>query len=140
MDAVRRAFSLAPDPDAVVRVMLEVTAFLRDRLVPDSAVERLMLALDELLTNTIRHGGLGGTDRWIDLSVEIGAEVVTIDLIDDGTPFDPTRQAPPNLELALEDRPIGGLGIHLVRQFMDRFEYDRIDQRNRVRIAKRYRP
>jgi anti-sigma regulatory factor (Ser/Thr protein kinase) len=56
---------------------------------------------------------------------------------DDGNPFDPLTQLAPDTTLPVEDRPIGGLGLHLLRQMSDGFAYARIDGNNRVTMRKR---
>ena len=58
------------------------------------------------------------------------------DLVADGPPFDPFRQAAPDTTLSVADRPIGGLGIHLVRELMDEVSYERRDARNVVILVK----
>jgi serine/threonine-protein kinase RsbW len=62
---------------------------------------------------------------------------LTVVLSDDGPPFDPFGQAEPDTTLSVEDRPIGGLGIHLVRKVMDRLEYRRQDGKNILIMKKR---
>lgn len=81
-------------------------------------IPNVQLAVDEAATNVILHGyhGQGG-------SLEIELERVEYDLIvrlrDEAKPFDPTSVPPPDLTLPLAKRPIGGLGVHLVRRAMD---------------------
>ena len=61
-----------------------------------------------------------------------------IEISDDGQPFNPLKDAPkPDLEAALEDRPIGGLGIHLVLTMMDEMHYRRENERNHLTLVKR---
>jgi serine/threonine-protein kinase RsbW len=60
-----------------------------------------------------------------------------VEVEDDGRPFDPLLVPPPDLTLPLERRPIGGLGIHLIRSLMDEVAYARHDGRNVLKMAKR---
>jgi len=55
---------------------------------------------------------------------------------DDGKPFDPLQAPPPDLSLPLERRPIGGLGIHLIRNLMDEVSYARVGGRNVLKMVK----
>ena len=85
------------------------------------------LCLEELITNTILHGLKGAADRFIHVQISISNECLEILLKDDAPRFDPFMQAPkPNLDLDINERPIGGLGIHMVKKLMDKVhaEYD----------------
>ena len=78
------------------------------------------LCLEELITNTIVHGLKGAADRFIHVRMSISDEWLEILLKDDAPRFDPFMQAPrPNLDLDINERPIGGLGVHLVKRLMD---------------------
>ena len=78
------------------------------------------LCLEELITNTILYGLKGAADRFIHVRISISNEGLEILLKDDAPQFDPFKQAPsPNLESDINKRPIGGLGVHLVKTLMD---------------------
>ena len=78
------------------------------------------LCLEELISNTILHGLKGAADRFIHVQISISNEWLEILLKDDAPRFDPFMQAPkPNLDLDINERPIGGLGIHMVKKLMD---------------------
>lgn len=78
------------------------------------------LCLEELITNIIQHGLGGVPDRLIHVRVSITEEWLEIILKDDAPAFDPFAQAPqPDLDLDVDQRPIGGLGVHLVKTLMD---------------------
>lgn len=78
------------------------------------------LCLDELLTNTIQYGLKGATDRRIHIRISISKEWLEIIIKDDAPPFDPFSQAPsPDMTASVQNRPVGGLGIHIVKSMMD---------------------
>lgn len=78
------------------------------------------LCLEELVTNTIQHGLQGADNRYINVRMSISDEWLEIILKDDAPLFDPFVEAPlPELDLEVEDRPIGGLGVHMVKTMMD---------------------
>ncbi|MBX9937065.1 MAG: ATP-binding protein [Burkholderiaceae bacterium] len=78
------------------------------------------LCLDELITNTILHGLQGAQNRLIRVRINISAQWLEIIIKDDAPQFDPFVQAPaPDLDLDLDDRQVGGLGVHLVKTLMD---------------------
>ena len=78
------------------------------------------LCLEELITNTIIHGLKGAVDKFIHVQISITDEWLEILLQDDAPRFDPFVQAPkPELEPDINERPVGGLGVHLVKTLMD---------------------
>ena len=98
---------------------------------------RVSLVIDELAQNVIDYAYEDGAG---DVEVEVTSEpeAVTIEIIDEGRPFDPLTQAPePDLMSPIEDRPIGGLGVHFTKTLMDDVEYCRESGRNRLKIVAR---
>jgi anti-sigma regulatory factor (Ser/Thr protein kinase) len=78
------------------------------------------LCLEELIINTIVYGLKGNADQFIHIQINLSNEWLEIVLKDNAPRFDPFMQAPrPNLELDINERPIGGLGVHLVKKLMD---------------------
>lgn len=80
----------------------------------------LQLAVDEAVTNIIRHG-YQGRQGEIEIEIEFKEEknALVARLRDDAPPFDPTTVPPPDLDKPLVEQPLGGRGIHLMRQVMD---------------------
>lgn len=97
------------------------------------------VALDEILSNIVRHGGAEGRDALIDVSFASADGCVEVAVADDGPEFDPLGLPEPDLASRLEEREPGGLGIHLVRHLMDGVEYARREGRNRIVITRRAR-
>src|SRR5690606_12668811 len=95
------------------------------------------VALDELLTNTISYGFADG--RLHEILVELAFEdgVLTVELRDDGIPFDPLDIPTPDLSDDLDGRGIGGLGMHFVREVMDEITYRRANGWNVLTLTKR---
>lgn len=99
------------------------------------------LVLDELISNVILYGigeGKPGSIR-IDASIEIGAngtQTLALELRDSAPPFDPFSIPPPNLTLDIDERTVGGLGIHFTRTMMDKWSYARESSYNVVRLGK----
>lgn len=122
--------------DAIAAQLEVLEGFLADQGVPVGVVAKLILALDELLVNVASHGAQAGGAGRIGVRAEIRAGAVHIDISDPGPAFDPTTYPPPDLSADLDAREIGGLGIHLVRSFMDDFRYARRDGRNHVHLRK----
>ena len=94
---------------------------------------RLQIILDEMITNVINHGVAPvGETVEIDLVLVAKNGRLNVQLIDNTQAFDPFSVAEPDLEVDLDDRAIGGLGIYLVRQLTDLFHYERVNGRNVV--------
>ena len=94
---------------------------------------RLELAVDEVATNIITHGyEEAGREGDVVVHAHIFEDALTVILEDVGVPFDPRRLAhPAQLDLPLDARPIGGLGIFLALENVDQFDYEYVDGHNR---------
>ena len=96
----------------------------------------LNLAMEEAVVNVMNYAYPEGTVGLIDIDAEIEGDTISFTITDNGTPFDPTQADDPDITLDAEERSIGGLGIHLVRQLMDSEEYRREDGKN-IQIIKK---
>jgi len=106
-----------------------------------AATHPVLLAVEELGTNTVKYGYPASAPGHLEVSLAVTAAETALVLRDDGQAFDPTAAAPPDLQQSVEDRPIGGMGLHLVRQQSARFEYRRLATgRNEVRLLYRRTP
>ncbi len=106
--------------------------------VPEEALFVMKLSLDEVVTNIVTHSPKsppGAQEICIRLSTEHGE--VSAEVEDDGGAFNPLSLPAPDIEASLQDRPSGGLGIHLVRSLMDQVKYCRIGRRNRFTMTKK---
>ena len=97
------------------------------------------LSVDELLTNTISYGYNDGNPHRIDIAVRMDESVIVVEITDDARPFEPSEVPQPDTGASLEDRPLGGLGIFLVREMMDSFHYRRSQGHNIVTLTKEIR-
>lgn len=97
----------------------------------------LNLVLEEAVVNVINYAYTEGTQGAIDLTATLDGDSIVLVLADSGKPFDPTQVADADITLSAEERPIGGLGIFLIRQIMSDVRYERLDNRNILRLEKR---
>ncbi|WP_420448938.1 ATP-binding protein [Candidatus Palauibacter sp.] len=121
--------AVKPDPSEPRRVVDAVERFCVENALSQDVIFRFQLSLDELLANIISYGFEGVTEDPV-ITVDIRLEEAEIELTirDNGQPFNPLEDAAePDLTLAAEDRPIGGLGIHLTKSFIDTLAYERVD-------------
>ncbi len=103
---------------------------------PSTAMS-LNLAMEEAVVNVMNYAYPAGTQGDIDITACKTNGTLTFTITDSGTPFDPTAKSDPDITLAAEDRPIGGLGIMLVRQLMDEVLYERKDNQNILTLKKK---
>ncbi len=99
---------------------------------PDPKVFVINLALDELITNTVTHGLEDKADAEIRIRMRVRADTLILVMEDNGQPFDPTENTNADITSSLEERAIGGLGLHLVKSFADRVSYEFVEGRNRL--------
>jgi anti-sigma regulatory factor (Ser/Thr protein kinase) len=131
---------LASDLAEIPRLAAAVEAFADSRGLPPAAASALSLALEEVVANAIRHGYGDGAEGAVRVAVaeEEGRLVAVVE--DNAAPFDPFALPPPDTAAPLEDRSVGGLGVHLVRTLMDEARYDRTADGNRITLIKQLAP
>jgi sigma-B regulation protein RsbU (phosphoserine phosphatase) len=104
--------------------------------IPDQIRLKMHVVIDELLMNIISYAYPDEDRHDIGIKVELSADRLKVSMVDDGIPFNPLGIETPDTELALEERKIGGLGIHLVRKMMDRVSYQRRIDKNVITVQK----
>lgn len=118
-----------------VRVKAHFDTFSEHYRIPDKIRLKMHLVIDELLTNIISYAYLDDEKHDIEIKVELAANRLKVSMVDDGIPFNPLGKETPDTELSLEERKIGGLGIHLVREMMDRVSYRRRIDKNVITVV-----
>ena len=111
----------------------QVSDFLSENGVDARATHHVALVLEELLSNLATHGDSLGQKASV--SITITAEGVQGEVIDSGAPFDPRAATDPDVEAPIADRPIGGLGLVLVKRLTSALDYVRRDNRNVTTFA-----
>jgi serine/threonine-protein kinase RsbW len=119
------------------RLAAEVGAFCRAHALGENVEFDLNLVLEELFTNSVRHGGCAGLSPAARIRLSPGAEGVAIEYRDRGTPFNPLEAPEANIHAPLEERRPGGLGIHLMRQIMTDLRYRRTDGENELTMRRK---
>jgi anti-sigma regulatory factor (Ser/Thr protein kinase) len=104
--------------------------------IPDRTVFQLKLAVDEACTNIIEHGYKGMDPGSIILAFRIEADRVLVQITDFGRVFKPSEAPKPDVEAALGDRPLGGLGLFLIYQTMDKIDYETSAEGNTLTLTK----
>lgn len=116
---------------ATVRDLNDIREFLESAILTlggDSDVAGdLVLAVNEAVTNSLLHG-YDDRPGPIMVCVEADGNDILVRLSDDAALFDPTTVPPPDINLPIEDRPLGGLGVHMMRQLADELSYRVADE------------
>lgn len=97
---------------------------------------QIKLALEEVVTNVILYAYPDKKDQDIRIDMNYGNKQLTIVITDKGTPFNPLEMKEPDITLPPEERPIGGLGIYLVKQLMTEVTYSRSSGKNILTMTK----
>ena len=129
--------SLANDLREIAGVAARVDEFCEGRSLPPQIAYAVNLAIDELLANTIATGYGDDDPHRIEIVLREEADALIVIIVDDGVAFDPTEAQTPDVDGALDEPSIDGLGFLLVRQMMDGVEYRRLQGCNIVTLTKR---
>jgi serine/threonine-protein kinase RsbW len=103
---------------------------------PMSLAMNLNLVLEEAVSNVIFYAFNDQEKHEIEILLSIESKILTIEISDNGIPFDPTLRQKPDIELPAEERPIGGLGIFLISKIMDTVTYSRQNNQNKLTLIK----
>ena len=125
-----------PTLSELAHVRAALAEFVAPLDVPSDVLLDVTLAVEEIITNVISYGLAGDHTQLIAVRLSFEAGVITVEVEDEGQPFDPLRVAAPDITRPLDEREAGGLGIHLVRSVMDDVAYARRDGRNVVLMRK----
>jgi len=116
------------------------TLWFESRLVEMEVAEAirwdLLLVFEEVLVNVVEHAYVGRAGS-IEIRVERETDQLRLVVVDRGKPFDPLSREAPDLDAPMAERPVGGLGIHLIRTICDELEYRREQESNILTIRKR---
>ena len=127
---------MRPEPDAWLHIDAAVEEFAGEQRWPVDLDFQIRMVLEELVLNILNHGKSQG-ESGIQLDISSDEKRVHIVLSDNGPGFDPLQDAPePDLDSEVGDRPVGGLGVHLVRSMCDEVSYERHENRNQLTMTK----
>lgn len=131
---------LSNDVSAFERLASGLEEFGAERELSPDVISEINLVIEELVSNTFNYGAEDGRDpatvkAIVEMDMADGE--VSLRIEDNARPFDPFQIETPDLDVPLEERETGGLGVHLVRTLMDHVEYEREGDRNVLRMRKR---
>ncbi|MEO3386231.1 ATP-binding protein [Mesorhizobium sp. CAU 1741] len=135
-----KTFRIENRTSAIPKLIDDTEAWLKQGGVDHVDSYVVCVALDEIVSNIAKYAHTDDKLHLIDVRLSIVRERVVTEIEDDGVAFDPLQSAEPDLDISVEDRQIGGLGIHLVKNLMDDVAYRRDGTRNRLTLTKNRAP
>ena len=128
---------LTNKPEEKRKLLAALENFAQANQLPASVVQAADLALEEHLTNVINYAYDDAHLHQIVIRLAVEKHELVIEVEDDGKPFNPLAKAQVDTSIPLDAKPIGGLGIHLMRKFMDVLRYRREGHKNILHLRKR---
>ena len=129
------SLSMGFDANELAGVQNAIEEFAQGQNWEPDVVFHISLVVEEIVLNVVNHGS-DGDEGKIRIEISSNAESVRLDIIDDGRPFNPLVDAPvPDVESSIEERAVGGLGIHLIRTMVDEISYLLDDEKNHLTIV-----
>lgn len=115
--------------------------YLKENGCPDSDILRIDIAVDEILSNICQYAYPNGEKGYMTMKLELidEGEGVRMFFLDGGIPYDPLKKRDPDVSLSIENRPIGGLGIYIVKKTMDNVFYEYAEGRNCLTVEKSWK-
>ena len=135
--AIRHAVELKYDFAELDRLHGEITTFLRGNGQSPKVTNTINLVLEEMVTNIIKYAKPAGGEHQILVTLDLTIGELIVTLIDNGPEFNPLARPDVDTTLPIEEREIGGLGIHLVKKMVDHIEYQRRDGKNYLTMVKK---
>ena len=122
--------------EEVPQMMASIEDICTEEGIEEMTILGINLALEEAVVNVVNYAYPEGTVGDIEMEVNADEKAITFILRDHGKPFDPTAAKEVDITLPAEERQIGGLGIHLIRNYMDEVKYDYCDGQNVLTLVK----
>lgn len=128
---------LPNDVQAISRLRVFVKRQCQRVAFDDKTTGHVCLAIEEAVVNVMNYAYPEGAVGTVDVEANTDDGCLIFTIIDRGKPFDPTVYKKVDVNLPVEERPIGGLGIHLIRQLTDTVSYNRSDGKNILTLSKK---
>ena len=136
--SAQRSLLIANELDELQKINAAIEELAEEENWSPDVTFQIGLAVEELGVNIVNYGHDDDKAHEISIVISSDDEAITIEIEDDGHAFNPLSDAPePDLDAEVEDRTVGGLGIHLVRTMMDEVHYQRQQNKNRLTLVKR---
>ena len=108
----------------------------KENKLTEKTVHDIQMALDELLTNIVNYGYEDTDEHQIDIHFGVNDDAVKVEIVDDSKPYNILEKDNPDISLSIEDKPIGGLGIFLIKKLMSNVDYYTEEGKNHLVMIK----
>ncbi|MCK9210667.1 MAG: ATP-binding protein [Ignavibacteriaceae bacterium] len=132
----RLSITIRNDISEVSRLADIIELFGRTNKVAASSTFEINLVMDEVLANIIMHGFPDIDEHIIEIKISLNGETFSAEIVDDGIAFNPLKSTKDDRGASLEEKGIGGLGIHIIKKYMDKVAYKRVSNKNVLMIKK----
>ena len=134
-----RTLQIKAEDGNLQEVLRFLDAALEECGCPMKAQMQLEIAVEELFVNIARYAYPNEVrDAEVSIAVEENG-IARVTFSDSGVPYDPLAKPDPDISLSADERPIGGLGIYMVKKSMDDMRYERRDGKNILSVFKKIR-
>jgi anti-sigma regulatory factor (Ser/Thr protein kinase) len=123
--------------EEIDRCLQAFASFCNRILLTEDMQNSVSIVLDDLLNNIISYAFEDSEEHKIEVSFRKDKQRLVITVVDDGVEFDPYLKGKPDIESEIDERRIGGLGIHMIKSIMDDYFYKRIKGQNHITLIKR---
>ena len=128
-------FTAANTFDSAAEGARQLEKFAEECSLPPRKAYQLDLIYEELITNVVKYSYTDNAAHQIQVILDDRDDVLTFTIIHDGTDFNPWEQADPDLNVPLEERQEGGIGIMLARKFAQSVDYQRTDGKSIITVV-----
>lgn len=128
----------AAKKDSLNEILEFVDSELEKVSAPMKVMTQMDVSIEEIFVNIASYAYSDNANASAEIGVEASENQITVVFEDSGIPFDPLAKADPDITLSAEERGIGGLGIFMVKKFMDDVSYQRVDDKNILTILKKW--
>lgn len=133
---LNETLTLTNDVREVAKLSSFQKSFYEKMNLETSLARQLRLAVEEAVVNVIEYAYPAGMEGSVEVTMMSDSHRLKVVIDDSGVPFDPTAEKKADITLSAEERRVGGLGIHLVRELMDSINYERVNGHNILTLRK----
>lgn len=134
---MNKTLLLKNDLSEIGRLANAVVEFGKENNLASHIIDDVKLVLEEIVSNILTYGFEDDRDHQVTVQIDLRGDVLVMEVKDDGNPFDPAKYCSPNVDKPFDEREIGGMGIHLVRNLVDELDYRQEQGKNTLVMKKR---